>query len=135
MTKKKIRVAIIGVGNCAKSLVEGIAQADDHKKMGIEVPGIGFQNIGGYGPADMEVVLAYDIDRRKVGKALEQAIYADPNCAFDIEHTRYGMYAAGGDIIVQTRHQLLTTGSTACCTRRSHRVIVMSSIVGRCLGS
>jgi len=76
---KLINVAIIGVGNCAKSLVEGVALS--HKT---PLQGLGFEKISGYAPTDIRFVLAYDIDARKVGQPLADAIYMKPNCAIDL---------------------------------------------------
>lgn len=78
--KNKIRVAIVGVGNCAKSLVEGVAL---YTKTG-QTDGLAFAEIGGYKPENIEFVLAYDIDTRKVGRPLSRAIFGKPNCAMDI---------------------------------------------------
>ncbi len=75
-----IRVGIIGVGNCAKSLVEGAAR---YSTTG-ETAGLAFPVIGGYHPADIEFVLAYDVDERKVGRPLAEAVYALPNCAVQL---------------------------------------------------
>lgn len=76
--KKPIRVAIVGVGNCASSLVQGIRyyRPENNK------PPIGLMHasIGGYGAGDIEIVAAYDIDRRKVGTSVYEAIFALPNC-------------------------------------------------------
>ena len=74
----KINVAIIGVGNCASSLVQGIhyyREAQD----GDDIPGIMHTNIGGYHIGDINVVAAFDIDSRKVGKDLSEAIFSEPN--------------------------------------------------------
>ena len=75
----KIRVAIAGVGNCASALVQGIEyyRGEDAP----ELAGLMHPDIGGFGPSDLEVVAAFDIDRRKVGKPLEEAVFAHPNCA------------------------------------------------------
>jgi myo-inositol-1-phosphate synthase len=77
----KIRIAIAGVGNCASSLVQGIAYygalARDRKRRTI---GLMHYDLGGYEPRDIEIVAAFDIDRRKVGKPLSKAILAKPNC-------------------------------------------------------
>ena len=74
----KIKVAIIGVGNCASSLVQGI-----HKYVEIpgdaDVSGVMHNTIGGYRIDDIEVVAAFDIDENKVGKDLSEAIFAEPN--------------------------------------------------------
>jgi len=77
-----IRVAIAGVGNCASSLVQGVAWyrrrlAKDHVR---ETLGLMHYNLGGYAPGDIRFVAAFDIDRRKVGKPLETALFAPPNC-------------------------------------------------------
>ena len=77
----KIRVAIVGVGNCASSLVQGRYYyenaADDQF-----VPGLMHVNLGGYHVRDIELVAAFDIDKNKVGKDLSEAIYTKPNNTF-----------------------------------------------------
>ena len=75
---KKIRAAIIGVGNCASSLVQGVhyyreAKPDDF------IPGLMHVNLGGYHIRDVEFSAAFDIDANKVGKDISEAIYAAPN--------------------------------------------------------
>lgn len=78
---KKIRVAIIGVGNCASSLIQGIEfYRHNHGKPGKEALGLMNCMIGGYRPQDIEVVCAFDIDRRKVGLPVHKAIFQAPNC-------------------------------------------------------
>ena len=74
----KIRIAVVGVGNCASSLLQGIAYYR-HKKPA-EAIGLLHWDLSGYKPHDMEVVAAFDIDKRKVGKDVSQAIFEDPNC-------------------------------------------------------
>lgn len=74
---KKIRVAIVGVGNCASSLVQG---AEFYRNTDEEVPGIMHANLGGYKIGDIEFSAAFDIDKNKVGKDLSEAIFAKPNC-------------------------------------------------------
>ncbi len=74
----KIKVAIAGVGNCASSLVQGLEYYRTNRNY--EAAGLMHPEVGGYGPTDIEVVAAFDIDRRKVGLSLEQAIFAKPNC-------------------------------------------------------
>jgi myo-inositol-1-phosphate synthase len=74
----KIRVAIIGVGNCASSLVQGVYYYRDIKE-GEFIPGIMHTRLGGYHIGDIEFSLGIDIDKRKVGKDLDQAIYTYPN--------------------------------------------------------
>jgi myo-inositol-1-phosphate synthase len=74
----KIKIAIVGVGNCASSLVQGIYYyAGSNAQQAI---GLMHWEIGGYTPSDIEVVAAFDVDQRKVGKDLSQAIFAKPNC-------------------------------------------------------
>ncbi|KKL77673.1 hypothetical protein LCGC14_2032550 [marine sediment metagenome] len=74
----KINVAIIGVGNCASSLVQGI-----HFYRGVDsnanVPGLMHANLGGYHISDIEFVAAFDVDANKVGKDLSEAIFTPPN--------------------------------------------------------
>ncbi len=74
----KINVAIIGVGNCASSLVQGI-----HFYRGVDsntsVPGLMHANLGGYHISDIEFVAGFDVDTNKVGKDLSEAIFAPPN--------------------------------------------------------
>ena len=74
----KIRVAIVGVGNCASSLVQGRSYYEDAKP-GDAIPGIMHVDLGGYHIRDLEFVAAFDIDRNKVGKDLGEAIYSKPN--------------------------------------------------------
>jgi myo-inositol-1-phosphate synthase len=80
---KKIRVAIAGVGNCFSSLYQGLEYYKDHDEdaTGQAIPGIMFSRIGGYHPADIQVVATFDVDRRKVGRPTGEAIFAKPNCA------------------------------------------------------
>ncbi|HZP96583.1 MAG TPA: inositol-3-phosphate synthase [Candidatus Limnocylindria bacterium] len=76
--RRKIRVAIIGVGNCASSLVQGVHYYRDAKP-GDQIPGIMHVDLGGYHLSDIEFVAAFDVDKNKVGKDLADAIYAKPN--------------------------------------------------------
>ncbi len=76
---KKIRIALIGVGNCASSLIQGIYYYKN-KKSSQKIPGLMHFEIGGYKPGDIEVVAAFDIDKRKVGKDVRDAIFTQPNC-------------------------------------------------------
>lgn len=75
---EKIRIAIAGVGNCASSLVQGIYYYKN--KNPEDRIGLMHWDIGGYQPGDIEIVAAVDIDKRKVGKDISQAIFARPNC-------------------------------------------------------
>lgn len=79
MIVSKIKVAIVGVGNCASALLQGISYYKTGE--GAEEIGLMHPSIGGYVPGDIEVVAAFDIDQRKVDKPLHEAIFASPNCA------------------------------------------------------
>jgi myo-inositol-1-phosphate synthase len=74
----KIKIAIAGLGNCASSLVQGIYYYRD--KGPEDSIGLMHWEIGGYRPFDIEVVAAFDIDKRKVGKDVNEAIFCYPNC-------------------------------------------------------
>jgi len=75
---KKIKVAVVGVGNCASSLIQGICYYKDSRAG--ETVGLMHWDIGGYRPGDIEVVTAFDIDKRKVGEDVSAAIFVRPNC-------------------------------------------------------
>jgi myo-inositol-1-phosphate synthase len=81
MNEKKVRVAIIGVGNCASSLIQGLEfyknAAED-----ASVPGLMHVNLGGYHIRDIEITLGIDINVTKVGKDVSEAIFAEPNNTF-----------------------------------------------------
>jgi myo-inositol-1-phosphate synthase len=74
----KVRVAIIGVGNCASSLVQGVHYYQNAKE-GDSIPGLMHVNLGGYHISDIEFSAAFDIDVAKVGLDLSQAIWAGQN--------------------------------------------------------
>jgi myo-inositol-1-phosphate synthase len=78
LTPNGINVAIVGVGNCASSLVQGIAMY--REDTGNEHIGLMHWDLGGYRPGDIRVVAAWDIDRRKVGQDVAKAIFERPNC-------------------------------------------------------
>tara|TARA_R110002072_G_scaffold46555_6_gene128692 strand:- start:1347 stop:3233 length:1887 start_codon:yes stop_codon:yes gene_type:complete len=74
----KIKIAIAGVGNCASSLIQGLEYY--RSNTGAETAGLMHPDVGGWGPTEIEVVAAFDIDRRKVGLPVEKAIFQKPNC-------------------------------------------------------
>jgi myo-inositol-1-phosphate synthase len=78
MSGTDINVAVVGVGNCASSLVQGVAHYQNGGAN--EQVGLSHWDLGGYRPKDIRFVAAWDIDRRKVGEDLAQAIFAKPNC-------------------------------------------------------
>lgn len=75
---REIRVAIVGVGNCASSLVQGIHYYRNAKDNEF-IPGVMHTNFGGYHIRDIKVVAAFDVNSNKVGKDVAEAIYAEPN--------------------------------------------------------
>ena len=82
MKKNPIRIAVVGVGNCASALIQGIEfyKESSLKNSKFETLGLMHLDIGGYNPWNIEVGAAFDIDRRKVGKPLKEALFAKPNC-------------------------------------------------------
>lgn len=74
----EVRVAIIGVGNCASSLVQGVTYYKDAKPSK-DVPGLMHVDLGGYHLSDIKFTAAFDVDRQKVGRDLSEAIFAGPN--------------------------------------------------------
>ncbi len=75
----RIRIAIVGVGNCASALVQGIAYYTKLAQVGEPLVGLAHPYIGPYGIDDLEIVAAFDIDRRKVGQPIHRAVFAPPN--------------------------------------------------------
>lgn len=99
MAEKKVRLAIAGVGNCASSLIQGIFY---YREKGLDpTQGIMFPEIGGYRPWDVQVVAAWDIDARKVGKDVSEAIFAPPNCTtiFYPEVPKLGVKVRKGKVL------------------------------------
>jgi len=75
--QRPINLAVVGVGNCASALVQGIA----HYRAGSnDTTGLMHWDLAGYRPSDIHVVAAWDIDARKVGRDVAEAIFAGPNC-------------------------------------------------------
>ena len=74
----KVRLAIVGVGNCASSLVQGLTYYKDADPQA-RVPGLMHVDLGGYHIRDIEVVAAFDVDADKVGKDVAEAIWTEPN--------------------------------------------------------
>lgn len=78
--QRSIRVAIVGVGNCASALVQGV----DMYLCESETKGLMFPDIGGYDAADIDFVAAFDVDQRKTGRPLRKAIHEGTNCCYNI---------------------------------------------------
>lgn len=89
--RRKVKVAIAGVGNCASAFVQGISYYSKNPK----APGLIHREIKNIKPEDIEVVAAFDIDRRKVGRKLRQAIFEQPNCTIIFDR-----YIKNGDVEV-----------------------------------
>ena len=99
---KPIRIAVAGVGNCASSLIQGLEYyGTAHADNGGLVRGLLHPRIGPYRPSDVKVVAAFDIDARKVGKPLEAACTAAPNCTtqFLKRFPRYGVTVQMGPVL------------------------------------
>jgi myo-inositol-1-phosphate synthase len=91
---KKVKVALIGVGNCASALVQGVHFYRDAKDDD-QVPGLMHVNLGGYHVRDIEFTAAFDVVKPKVGKDLSEAIYAFPNNTYrfaDVPHMGIPVY-------------------------------------------
>ena len=80
----KIKIAIVGVGNCANSLYQGLTFYSGYTQ-GKERGGLMKDRIGGYSVSDIEVVAAFDVDKRKVGVCFREAMWAKPNCTLKFE--------------------------------------------------
>ena len=98
---KPIRIAIAGVGNCASSLLQGIAYYAKPPSNGRPPTGLLHERVGPYVPADIRVVAAFDVDARKVGRPLETACVAPPNCTalFIKQFPRYGVRVHMGPVL------------------------------------
>lgn len=94
-----IKVAIAGVGNCACSLIQGITYYS--AKSPAEAIGLMHYDLAGYRPGDIDIVAAFDIDRRKVGREVNDAIFALPNCTrrFCPDLPRSGVVVSMGRIL------------------------------------
>lgn len=75
---RKVRVGIVGIGNCASSFVQGLSYYRDARG-NCRTPGLANADIGGYSIADIEIASAFDVSRAKVGRDLSEAIFAQPN--------------------------------------------------------
>jgi myo-inositol-1-phosphate synthase len=100
---RPIRVAIAGVGNCASSLVQGVSWYGRRGRSKGADGGLGLMHddLGGYRPGDIKFVCAFDIDARKVGRPLEEAVLAAPNCTqvFERKIGRSGIVVQMGPVM------------------------------------
>ncbi|MEM3626798.1 MAG: inositol-3-phosphate synthase [Candidatus Bathyarchaeia archaeon] len=95
----EIRVALVGVGNSASALVQGVEYYKDTKD-DAAVPGLMHVNFGGYHIRDVKFVAAFDVNSNKIGKDLAEAIFAEPNCCVkfaDVPHL--GVKVSPGPIL------------------------------------
>ncbi|MGH8273307.1 MAG: inositol-3-phosphate synthase, partial [Gammaproteobacteria bacterium] len=95
----EVRIAVIGVGNCASALIQGIHYYRERKPA--ESVGLMHYTLGGLVPADLHVVAAFDIDARKVGRDVAEAIFALPNCTrvFHPNLPKTGVEVAMGPVL------------------------------------
>ena len=107
---RPINIALVGVGNCASSLVQGIAH---YRRGANDLTGLLHAEIGGYRPGDIHVVAAWDVDRRKVGRDVADAIFAKPNCTTvfcaDVEPT--GAIVRMGPVLDGVAEHMLDYGN------------------------
>jgi len=98
MSGHELRIAIVGVGNCASALLQGIEYYRDHDPE--RSAGVLHPEIGGYRIEDLKPVVAFDVDARKVGLPLEQAVFAEPNCTrvFQEKLPRWGVEVEMGPL-------------------------------------
>jgi len=97
---KNVNVAIIGVGNCASSLIQGVEYYKDVKAQDPLIPGLMHNSLGGYMVKDIKFVSAFDVDCKKVGKDLSDAVFAEPNCTTkfsDVPH--WGVEVQKGPVL------------------------------------
>ena len=95
----EIRVAIVGVGNSASALVQGVRYYKDAKE-GVTVPGLMHVNFGGYHVRDVRFVAAFDVNKQKIGKDLAEAIFTEPNCVAKFADVpRSGVEVSRGPIL------------------------------------
>lgn len=96
---KRIKVAVVGVGNCVSSLLQGIYYYKENREG--DAAGLMHWDLGGYIPSDIEIVAAFDIDRRKIGKDLAEAIFEQPNCTevFNSDVPKTGVIVRMGNLL------------------------------------
>lgn len=124
---KEIRIAITGVGNCASSLVQGIEFYKKNRK-GASLSGLMHYNLGGYLPGDITVVAAFDIDKRKVGKPLHEAIFAKPNCTkyFQKMNVKSRATVSMGNILDGVASHMKHTRMTTDLSLRTKKQLMLS---------
>ncbi|HEY4517868.1 MAG TPA: inositol-3-phosphate synthase, partial [Candidatus Paceibacterota bacterium] len=92
----KIKIAIAGLGNCASSLVQGI----EYYKKNDTPEGLMHQRVGPYAVADISVVAVFDVDKRKVGRDVADAVFSEPNCTKKLSDVpKTGVLVARGPVL------------------------------------
>ena len=126
---ENIRIGVIGVGNCASSLIQGIQYY--REKAEEEATGLMHWDINGYKPYDIEIVAAFDIDKRKVGKELTEAIFAKPNCtaAFHRNIPSAGVNVCMGRIMDGISEHMLDYDEDRRFVASDHRELEKNEIV------
>lgn len=100
MTNKPIKVGIVGLGNCASSLIQGLEYYKDVDEKSEPVIGLMSNDFGGYLIRDIQVVAAFDVNGNKVGKDISEAIFAEPNCTKKISDVpTKGVKVSAGPIL------------------------------------
>jgi myo-inositol-1-phosphate synthase len=95
----EIRVGIVGVGNCASALVQGVEYYKNVKEE-VKVPGLMHVNFGGYRLSDIRFVAAFDVNKQKIGKDLSEAIFVEPNsCSKFASVPKLGVKVLSGPIL------------------------------------
>ncbi|MBI5158796.1 inositol-3-phosphate synthase [Candidatus Micrarchaeota archaeon] len=116
----KIKIAIAGVGNCSSSLVQGLTYYKNVKATDELIPGLMHNSIGGYLLSDIKVVAAFDIDKRKVGTDVSEAIFSPPNCTIKFSSVpKLGVEVKKGPVLdgvaETTKHMFLVDAGQKPC--------------------
>ena len=113
---KEIRVAIVGVGNCANSLVQGVHYYKD-APVDQEIPGLMNVVVGGYHVRDVKFVAAFDVDSKKVGLDLAEAIWASENNTIKFADVpKSGVTVLRGETLLQRDHYRIQRSTSQCCS-------------------
>ena len=130
----KVRVGIIGVGNCASSLVQGVQYYKDANDDDF-VPGLMHVNLGGYHIRDIEFSCAFDVDADKVGKDLSQAIFSGQNNTIKFSEVPYAGVKVERELAIHPEGGRMEQRSRRSCGARQMRVaarltLATSSVAG-----
>ncbi len=96
----EIKVALVGIGNCASSLVQGVEYYRDADENSPYVSGLMHNVLGGYRIRDIKFVAAFDVDKRKIGKDLSEAVFSPPNCTVKFQEvSKIGIEVLKGPVL------------------------------------